>query len=116
MYRGKHRGDWKAVVENVKSPADIGYDTKRHRLLIPIFQGNTVIIQPMEEGATTSPASGSASTEPAPVGSSGAGSSAAGSATGSAAAGSAAAGSAAAGSAGSAAAGHAMGGAGSAAK
>jgi sugar lactone lactonase YvrE len=87
VYRGKPGGDWKAVVENVKSPADIGYDAKRHRLLIPIFQGNTVIIQPMDEGMAAG----------------------AGSDAGSAAAGSA--GSAAAGSAGAA-----MGGAGSAAK
>lgn len=46
IYRGKPGGEWKAVVENVKSPADIGYDTKRHRILIPIFQGNSIIIQP----------------------------------------------------------------------
>jgi len=48
IYRGRLGGEWKAVVENVKSPADIGYDTKRHRILIPVFQGNTVIIQPTE--------------------------------------------------------------------
>jgi sugar lactone lactonase YvrE len=48
IYRGKPGGEWKAVVENVKSPADIGYDTKRHRVLIPVFQGNTVILQPLE--------------------------------------------------------------------
>lgn len=46
IYRGKPGGEWKPVVENVKSPADIGYDSKRHRILIPVFQGNTVIIQP----------------------------------------------------------------------
>jgi sugar lactone lactonase YvrE len=46
IYKGKPGGEWKPVVENVKSPADIGYDTKRHRILIPIFQGNTVILQP----------------------------------------------------------------------
>jgi hypothetical protein len=48
IYRGKPGGEWKAVVENVKSPADIGYDAKRHRVLIPIFQGNSVILQPLE--------------------------------------------------------------------
>ncbi len=46
IFRGKPGGEWKALVENVKSPADFGYDTKRHRILIPVFQGNTVIIQP----------------------------------------------------------------------
>jgi sugar lactone lactonase YvrE len=47
IYRGKPGGEWKAVVENVQSPADIGYDTKRHRILIPVFMGNTVIIHPL---------------------------------------------------------------------
>lgn len=46
IYRGKPGGEWKPVIEGVKSPADIGYDNKRHRILIPVFQGNTVIIQP----------------------------------------------------------------------
>jgi sugar lactone lactonase YvrE len=48
VYRGKPGGEWKPVVENVKSPADIGYDSKRKRLMIPIFQGNSVILQPLE--------------------------------------------------------------------
>lgn len=48
IFRGKPGGEWKPVVENVKSPADIGYDTKRHRVLIPVFQGNSVILQPLE--------------------------------------------------------------------
>lgn len=33
------------VVPNVQSPADIGYDRKRNRVLIPIFMGNQVLIQ-----------------------------------------------------------------------
>ena len=48
VYRGKPGGEWKAVVENVKSPADIGWDSKRKRLLIPSFQGNQVILNPLE--------------------------------------------------------------------
>jgi hypothetical protein len=48
VYRGKPGAEWKPAVENVKSPADIGYDTKRKRLLIPSFQGNEVILQPLE--------------------------------------------------------------------
>jgi len=48
IYRGRVGGEWKPVVENVKSPADIGYDTKRNRILIPIFQGNQVVIQPTQ--------------------------------------------------------------------
>ena len=32
------------VIKGVPSPADIGYDAKRHRVLIPVFMGNTVEI------------------------------------------------------------------------
>jgi sugar lactone lactonase YvrE len=48
IYRGKPGGEWKPVVENVKSPADIGWDSKRKRVLIPVFQGNSVILQPLQ--------------------------------------------------------------------
>ena len=34
-----------AVVEGVKSPADIGWDAKRRRMLIPLFQDNAVEIR-----------------------------------------------------------------------
>jgi len=42
IYRGKPGGEFKAVIENVKSPADIGYDTKRGRVLVPLFESNEV--------------------------------------------------------------------------
>ncbi len=48
VYRGKPGGEWKAVAENVKSPADIGWDSKRKRVLIPVFMGNQVIIHPLD--------------------------------------------------------------------
>jgi hypothetical protein len=32
------------LIKGVPSPADIGYDAKRNRLLIPIFTGNRVEI------------------------------------------------------------------------
>ena len=48
VFRGKPGGEWKAVVENVKSPADIGWDSKRKRLLIPSFMGNSVTLNPLE--------------------------------------------------------------------
>lgn len=35
------------LVPNVPSPADIGYDRQRERVLIPLFQGNQVRIQPL---------------------------------------------------------------------
>jgi len=40
---------WKTVVENVQSPADIGWDSKRKRILIPSFQGDAVVIHPLAE-------------------------------------------------------------------
>lgn len=42
VYRGKPGGDFTLVIENVKSPADIGYDTKRSRVLVPLFESNEV--------------------------------------------------------------------------
>jgi hypothetical protein len=42
VYRGKPGGDFTPVIENVKSPADIGYDTKRMRVLVPLFESNEV--------------------------------------------------------------------------
>ena len=40
VYRGKPGGEWKEVVSGVESPADIDYDPKRKRLLIPGFLTN----------------------------------------------------------------------------
>jgi DNA-binding beta-propeller fold protein YncE len=40
VYRGKPNGDFTPVIENVKSPADIGYDPKRMRVLVPLFESN----------------------------------------------------------------------------
>ena len=42
VYRGKPGGDFVPVIEGVKSPADIGYDTKRSRVLVPLFESNEV--------------------------------------------------------------------------
>jgi hypothetical protein len=49
VYRGKPGGDFTPLIENVKSPAGIGYDSKRNRILIPMFQENAVWIQPLPE-------------------------------------------------------------------
>jgi hypothetical protein len=48
IYRGAPGGPWKAVVENQESPAGIGLDSGRNRLLIPVFMRNTVVILPMQ--------------------------------------------------------------------
>ncbi len=44
IYRGKPGGDFKPLVEDVTSPADIGYDTKRMRLLVPSFEKDNVYV------------------------------------------------------------------------
>jgi hypothetical protein len=43
IFRGKPGGEFKEIITGVKSPADIGYDTKRGRVLVPIFQGDEVM-------------------------------------------------------------------------
>ncbi len=46
IYRGTSDGNFTPAVENVNAPADIGFDTKRRRLLIPLFMDNRVTIRP----------------------------------------------------------------------
>lgn len=42
IYRGKPGGEWKVAFADLEAPADIGFDSKRGRVLVPRFQGNTV--------------------------------------------------------------------------
>jgi hypothetical protein len=42
VYRGKPGGEWKAIAENLKAPADLGYDSKRGWMLVPLFTDNGV--------------------------------------------------------------------------
>jgi hypothetical protein len=42
VYRVKPAGEAKMVIEDVKSPADISYDKKRSRVLVPLFNENEV--------------------------------------------------------------------------
>jgi len=48
VYRIAKDGTATVVVENVKAPADIGYDGKRNRVLIPQFMDNKVVIQALK--------------------------------------------------------------------
>jgi sugar lactone lactonase YvrE len=48
VYRGAGAGPFEAVISGVKSPASIGYDAKRKRVLIPSFMGNAVHIHPLK--------------------------------------------------------------------
>jgi len=47
VYRSTADG-YTVVADSVESPADIGYDTSRHLLLIPIFDKNRIEIRPVE--------------------------------------------------------------------
>lgn len=42
VYRGKPGGDWNLVLGDLKAPADIGYDSKRGRVLVPLFMDSAV--------------------------------------------------------------------------
>jgi sugar lactone lactonase YvrE len=42
VYRGKPGGEFTAVLTELTAPADIGFDTKRNRVLVPRFQDNLV--------------------------------------------------------------------------
>ena len=44
VFRGPAAGPFTEVVSNVKSPADIGYDTKRNVVLVPHFEENKVTV------------------------------------------------------------------------
>jgi sugar lactone lactonase YvrE len=45
IFRGTPGGTFEAIIHDVKSPADIGYDTKRNVVLVPLFQADTVVLQ-----------------------------------------------------------------------
>lgn len=47
VFQLERDGSVKTAVANVPSPADIGYDTKRDRVLIPIFMENRLVLQPL---------------------------------------------------------------------
>jgi sugar lactone lactonase YvrE len=47
VFGGTPAGEFTVVVPEAKSPADIGYDVKRNRVLIPLFMENAVQIQPL---------------------------------------------------------------------
>lgn len=48
IFRGPQAGPFNEIITNVKSPADIGYDSKRHVLLVPHFMENKVSIHDLE--------------------------------------------------------------------
>jgi len=44
VYRGSANGTFQPLIENVDAPADIGFDSKRNRVLVPHFMENRVTI------------------------------------------------------------------------
>jgi sugar lactone lactonase YvrE len=45
IYRVSATGQVSTVFENIESPADIGWDSRRNRVLIPIFMGNAIDVR-----------------------------------------------------------------------
>jgi hypothetical protein len=44
VYRGSEGGPFELVLSGLRSPADIGFDTKRSRLLVPLFLDNKIVV------------------------------------------------------------------------
>jgi hypothetical protein len=47
VFRVEPDGMVSTVVSHVPSPADIGYDARRNRVLIPVFTENRIVIHPL---------------------------------------------------------------------
>lgn len=43
VYRGKPNGTFEIMIPDAKAPADIGFDTKRSRLLLPLFKDDSIV-------------------------------------------------------------------------
>ncbi len=56
IFRGSPGAGFLASITGVASPADIGYDSKRKRVLIPLFMGDAVEIRTLAPGKAASPA------------------------------------------------------------
>jgi hypothetical protein len=65
VYIGSTDGQFSPLLSDVKSPADIGYDSKRGQVLVPLFTENSIQIQklPAVAAASTEPASANATAE-----------------------------------------------------
>jgi sugar lactone lactonase YvrE len=47
VFKGSPSEDFTPVLSDLNSPADIGYDTKRNRVLVPQLMDNVVVIKPL---------------------------------------------------------------------
>jgi len=64
VFRGAPGGTFEPIIPDVKSPADIGYDTKRDVVLIPQMQADALVLQKLPGGP---PAPAAKDAPPAPV-------------------------------------------------
>jgi len=48
VYRGQPAGPFEAVVTDVNAPADIGFDSKRNLILVPMFMDSKVMMFPLK--------------------------------------------------------------------
>ena len=69
IYKGKLGGSFEPVVQNVKGPADFGWDSKRHRILVPRFMEDAVEVYEVALPAATAakPADPKAATPATPA-------------------------------------------------
>ena len=56
IFRGTAEKGFTTAISGVEAPADIGYDAKRDRVLIPLFKSDAVQITPLGSAATTAAA------------------------------------------------------------
>lgn len=48
VYRGKPGETFQAAIQNIDAPADLGFDSKRNRVLVPHFMESRVTIHPVQ--------------------------------------------------------------------
>lgn len=48
ILRGAGR-DWRPIISDLEAPADLGFDTKRRRVLVPLFMANALAIRALPE-------------------------------------------------------------------
>lgn len=69
IYQGKPGTEFKEVVTGIESPADIGYDSKRNRVLVPLFMKDELQFHSLPGGvaAPATPAPATTPAAPAPA-------------------------------------------------
>lgn len=66
VYHGKPGGDFRALLADVESPADIGFDRKRGRLLIPQMTAGKLVVYELSALTGAAPAGAAPATAAAP--------------------------------------------------